>query len=146
METIPKSLGRTLRERRRKLGLSQSKVAELTGKTQPQIARMEQGLGEPSFSSVVEVARSLGTELVAIPVRLLPTVRSLLSSFDRDTPVKNAYPIPDSDTRDKDRHYRVDSLRTKDARYTVNSEQDKNGRRRLVGNDPDDAPDEWRRS
>jgi transcriptional regulator with XRE-family HTH domain len=120
MEPIPKSLGHTLKDRRRKLGLSQAKVAELTGKTQPQIARLEQGLGEPSFSSVVEVARSLGTELVVIPVRLLPAVRSLISSFD-------------SDTRDKDR------------RATVNSEQDNDGRRRLVGNDPDDAPDRWRR-
>jgi transcriptional regulator with XRE-family HTH domain len=113
MEPIPKSIGHTLRERRRKLGLSQAKVAELTGKTQPQIARLEQGLGEPSFSSVVEVARSLGAELVAIPVRFLPAVRSLISSFDQDT-------------RDKDGSSTMMSARWKP--------------RKLVGNDPDDAP------
>jgi transcriptional regulator with XRE-family HTH domain len=113
MEPIPKSIGHTLRERRRNLGLSQAKVAELTGKTQPQIARLEQGLGEPGFSTVVEVARSLGAELVAIPVRLLPAVRSLISSFDRDT-------------------------RDKDGSSTRMSAQLKP--RKLVGNDPDDPP------
>jgi transcriptional regulator with XRE-family HTH domain len=105
MKPIPKSLGRTLRERRRYLGMTQAKVAELTGKTQSQIARLEHGHGEPSFSSVVEVARSLGTELVAIPIRLLPAVRTLITSFDHEH-------------RDRDGHHR-----------------------RLVGNDPEDAPE-----
>lgn len=85
MEPIPESLGRTLRERRKKLGLSQSKVAELSGKTQSQIARMEHGLGDPHISSVVEVSRSLGTELVPVPIRLLPAVRHLLLAHEHGT-------------------------------------------------------------
>ena len=48
--TLNKTLGRALRDRRRKVDLSQSKVATLTGKTQSQIARLENGLGDPRFS------------------------------------------------------------------------------------------------
>ena len=78
MDSGSKSLGWTMRARRKKLGLSQSQVAALTGKTQSQIARLESGLGDPRISSVVQVSRSLGTELVAIPIRLLPAVTHLL--------------------------------------------------------------------
>jgi len=82
MESISRSLGLALRSRRTKLGLSQAKVAELAGKTQSQIARMERGLGDPRISSVVQVSRSLGTELVAIPIRLLPAIRHLLAEHE----------------------------------------------------------------
>jgi transcriptional regulator with XRE-family HTH domain len=77
------SLGWTIRDRRMKLRLSQAKVAELTGKTQSQIARLERGLGDPRISSLVQVSRSLGTELVAIPIRLLPAVRHLLAEHEQ---------------------------------------------------------------
>lgn len=82
MDSISKSLGLALRSRRTRLGLSQTKVAELTGKTQSQIARLECGLGDPRISSVVQVYRSLGTELVAIPIRLLPAVRHLIAEHE----------------------------------------------------------------
>ena len=74
MNSISRSLGLIIRNRRTKLGLSQAKVAELTGKTQSQIARLERGLGDPRISSVVQVSRSLGTEPAAIPIRLLSRV------------------------------------------------------------------------
>ena len=83
MNSISKSLGRAIRDRRIKLRLSQAKIAELTGKTQSQIARLERGLGDPRISSVVQVSRSLGTELVAIPIRLLPAVRHLLAEHEQ---------------------------------------------------------------
>lgn len=86
MDSIPKSLGSTIRERRIKLGLSQAKVAELTGKTQSQIARLERGHGDPRISSMVQVSRALGTELVAIPIRLLPAVKHLLAEHEQGSP------------------------------------------------------------
>jgi transcriptional regulator with XRE-family HTH domain len=83
MDLISNSLSWIIRNRRTKLGLSQAKVAELTGKTQSQIARLERGHGDPRISSVVQVSRSLGTELVAIPIRLLPAVRHLLAEHEQ---------------------------------------------------------------
>ena len=87
METISKSWGRTLRARRKGLGLSQVQVAALTGKTQSQIARLENGKEDVRLSNIVQVARSLGTELIAVPVRLLPAVRHLL---DQHTNLKTS--------------------------------------------------------
>jgi len=78
METISKSLGRTLKARRRQLDLSQATVAKLSGKAQAQIANLENGLADPRLSSIVLVSRALGCEVVLIPVRLLPAVRSLI--------------------------------------------------------------------
>jgi transcriptional regulator with XRE-family HTH domain len=103
MESLAKNLARALRARRRKVGMSQAKVATLTGKTQSQIARLENGLGDPRFSSVVEVSRSLGIEVVLVPIRLLTAVNHLLDQHD---------PRPPGLLR-----------------------------RRLVGNDPEDAED-----
>jgi transcriptional regulator with XRE-family HTH domain len=92
MNSISKSLGSTIRERRIKLGLSQARVAELAGKTQSQIARLERGLGDPRISNVVQVSRSLGTELVAIPILLLPAIRHLLAEHEQG-------PLPPRSTR-----------------------------------------------
>jgi predicted transcriptional regulator len=60
----------------------QAKVATLAGKTQSQIARLENGLGDPRFSSVVEVSRALGTEVVLVSIRLLTAVNHLLDEHD----------------------------------------------------------------
>jgi transcriptional regulator with XRE-family HTH domain len=87
MNSVIKDFGATLRRQRQKLRLSQTQVAQLTGKTQPQIARMEQGLGDPRLSSVVQVSRSLGTEMIAVPILLLPAVRHLLAEHERGAPI-----------------------------------------------------------
>jgi transcriptional regulator with XRE-family HTH domain len=79
MRNPSQSLGSKIKDLRLDLGLSQSQVAQRTGKTQSQIARMERGLGDPGISSVVQVSRSLGTEFVLVPIRLLPAVRHLIS-------------------------------------------------------------------
>jgi transcriptional regulator with XRE-family HTH domain len=83
MKSPSKSLGQNIRDRRMRLHLSQAEVAELTGKTQSQIARLESDLVDPRISSVVQVYRSLGLELVAIPIRLLPAVRHLVAEHEQ---------------------------------------------------------------
>jgi transcriptional regulator with XRE-family HTH domain len=100
MNSTSKSLGKALRDRRKTLGLSQAKVAELTGKTQSQIARLENGLGDPRVSSVVQVSRSLGTELVAIPVRLLPAVRHLLAEHENGSSIPRSAKLVGNDPED----------------------------------------------
>jgi transcriptional regulator with XRE-family HTH domain len=102
MESASKSLGATLRDRRRKLGLSQAKVAVLTGKTQSQIARLENGLGDSRISSVVQVSRSLGTELVAIPIRLLPAIRHLLAEHEQGSLPPRSAKLVGNDPEDMD--------------------------------------------
>ena len=102
METISKSWGRTIRDRRRQLQLSQSQVAELSGKTQSQIARLEAGLDDPRLSSVVQVSRSLGTEIIPVPVRLLSAVRHLLKSHERSFPPSEILGLVGNDPEDRE--------------------------------------------
>ncbi|MGI4758203.1 MAG: helix-turn-helix domain-containing protein [Janthinobacterium lividum] len=67
------------RARRKALGISQKQVAALAGKAQSQIARIESGNEDPRLSSVIQVSRSLGIELIAVPIPLLSAVRHLLN-------------------------------------------------------------------
>jgi transcriptional regulator with XRE-family HTH domain len=82
MESLSQAFGRIVRERRVKLGMTQTQVAELTGKKQSQIVRLERGLADPRLSSLVQVANSLGMELMAVPSQLVPVVRRLLKEQD----------------------------------------------------------------
>jgi transcriptional regulator with XRE-family HTH domain len=79
MDSVAKSIGMTLRSLRKKQGKSQSQLGAEIGKTQSQIARLEAGRGDPQLSSIVQVARRLGVEMVAVPIRLLPVVRHLIA-------------------------------------------------------------------
>ncbi|MBS1813616.1 MAG: helix-turn-helix domain-containing protein [Acidobacteria bacterium] len=91
METVPEYWGRTLRNRRRQLGMSQAEIARLSGKAQSQIARLESGNEDPRLTSLVQVLRSMGAEPVAVPVRLLPAVHNLIAEHSglKSTPQKS---------------------------------------------------------
>lgn len=79
MNTVSKLWGQALKARRKQLKLSQAQVAALAGKAQSQIARLESGLEDPRLSSITQVSRSLGTELIAIPILLIPAVQHLIA-------------------------------------------------------------------
>jgi transcriptional regulator with XRE-family HTH domain len=106
MESISKSFGRIIRERRKKLRLSQRQIAGLSGKTQSQIARLEAG---PRFSSVVQVSRSLGAEIVLVPIRLLPAVRHLLDQHEPGGGSKPAAKLVGNEPEDADEEGRDES-------------------------------------
>jgi len=80
-------MGRELRQRRKEMGLSQEVVGRLMGKAQPQIAALEAGKVDPRLGGVVQLARTLGLELMLVPVQRVPAVRLLLGQRlkeDRD--------------------------------------------------------------
>ncbi|MGH2870446.1 MAG: helix-turn-helix domain-containing protein [Solirubrobacteraceae bacterium] len=54
---------RSLAERRRELGLSQTQIAARMGTSQSAIARLEAGGADPRLSTVERYARALGEEL-----------------------------------------------------------------------------------
>jgi transcriptional regulator with XRE-family HTH domain len=109
MESISKSFGRIIRERRKKLRLSQRQIAGLSGKTQSQIARLEAGVDDPRFSSVVQVSRSLGAEIVLVPIRLLPAVRHLLDQHEPGGGSKPAAKLVGNEPEDADEEGRDES-------------------------------------
>lgn len=58
---------RTLREARRRAGLSQSEVARRTGTAQPAIARIESGLVVPRIDTLETLLRACGRTLTVVP-------------------------------------------------------------------------------
>jgi transcriptional regulator with XRE-family HTH domain len=72
-----------LKSRRLRLGMSQLQVAKVTGKTQSQIARIEKGVVDPRISTLMQISRSLGVELIAVPTRLVAAVEYLLSEYEQ---------------------------------------------------------------
>ena len=61
--------GQILRESRLRTGLSQRRLAELAGVTQPTVARIENGLIRPTFERLLELVRACGLDL---DVRVVP--------------------------------------------------------------------------
>lgn len=55
---------------RKKMGLSQKKLEELSGVKQPIIARMEKGLTSPQIETVLKILASLGKTLAVVPLRV----------------------------------------------------------------------------
>ncbi|HEX3298817.1 MAG TPA: helix-turn-helix transcriptional regulator [Actinomycetota bacterium] len=61
--------GQILREGRLRAGLSQRRLAELAGATQPTVARIERGSIQPTFERLLELVRACGLDL---DVRVVP--------------------------------------------------------------------------
>ncbi len=61
--------GQIVRESRRRAGLSQRRLAELAGVTQPTVARIEGGLIQPTFERLLELVRACGLDL---DIRVVP--------------------------------------------------------------------------
>ena len=53
---------------RRKRGISQKKLEEMSGVKQPVIARMESGKTSPQLDTVLKVLTSLGLTLAVVPI------------------------------------------------------------------------------
>ena len=67
-----------LRGVRRAKGVSQRELSDLSGVPQAQVSRIESGAVDPRVSSLTALAHSLGQEIVLVPRKLLPAVRSLI--------------------------------------------------------------------
>ncbi len=63
-------------------GLSQRELALRVGMTQAHISRIESGLVDPRLSTVVEIAKAVGSMPVLIPRRALPAVLGVLRNFE----------------------------------------------------------------
>ena len=60
----PLTLGRALRDTRRRRGLSQMQVADAAGVGQPTISSVERGITSVSLSTLLRILSALGLELV----------------------------------------------------------------------------------
>jgi transcriptional regulator with XRE-family HTH domain len=61
--------GQIVRESRRRAGLTQRRLAELAGVSQPLLARIESGVVQPTFDRLVGLVRACGLDL---DIRVVP--------------------------------------------------------------------------
>lgn len=62
---------------RREAQLSQRALGKKIGLAQSHVSKIERGGVDPQLSSLLEMARALGLELMLVPKRLVPAVRAL---------------------------------------------------------------------
>ncbi|ARF55149.1 hypothetical protein B1H19_13920 [Streptomyces gilvosporeus] len=63
-ERLEETLGRAVRERREKTGMTQTRLAELSDLTQAAISRLEHGKSMPTFPLMERIARAFGSTLI----------------------------------------------------------------------------------
>ncbi len=85
MHPTVQEIARTLRTARASQGLTQRELAERIGLTQAQISRFEGGHVDLRLSSLVELARGAGVEVMLIPRKAVPAALALgVAATDRD--------------------------------------------------------------
>ncbi|MAY44990.1 MAG: transcriptional regulator [Rhodobacteraceae bacterium] len=73
------TIGAQLRRARLAAGLTQEQVAELAGISRPRYRDIETGAAAARATTLMNVARALGLEMMLIPQFLVPAVGTLLS-------------------------------------------------------------------
>jgi transcriptional regulator with XRE-family HTH domain len=98
-------IARRIRENREALSLSQRDLSKLSGVPQAQISRIESGLVDLRFSSLVALASALDTEIALVPRRAMPAVKSLMGTLgigDKGTAPDEPRPAYTLDDEDED--------------------------------------------
>jgi len=90
-----------LKAEREARGLSQLALSKLAGIPQSHISKIENGTVDLRLSSLIELARVLGLELMLVPRKALPAVKSIVRSIEHPTkelePVRSAYALESDD-------------------------------------------------
>lgn len=77
---------KSLKKRRLELKLKQSELGGKLGLPQSHISKIEQGATDPRLSTVTDMARLLGLEIVLAPGEMLPFVKAILNNEDVQQP------------------------------------------------------------
>lgn len=92
------TIGAQLRRARLAAGLTQEQVAELAGISRPRYRDIETGAAAARATTLMNVARALGLEMMLIPQVLVPAVDTLLSpEAAEDAPAFAPQPEPDDE-------------------------------------------------
>ncbi|MDQ0456832.1 helix-turn-helix transcriptional regulator [Rhizobium paknamense] len=75
-------MGQALKARRKTLGLTQEHVAEMAGLSRPRYREIEAGSTAARATTLINIARALGLELMLVPQSLVPAVHALLQPQD----------------------------------------------------------------
>ena len=87
-------IARTLKDARRRKGLSQRALSALSGIHQYQISKIENGAVDLRLSSLIELARALDLDLKLVPRKAVPAVDSVVRSTWPKDPAAPSPPRP----------------------------------------------------
>jgi predicted transcriptional regulator len=76
-----------LKDIRQEKMVTQADLGDKLGFPQSHVSKIEQGKTDPRLSSITDMARLLGHELVLVPRAMLPAVRALFSAEIEQKPV-----------------------------------------------------------
>lgn len=77
-------LGDLLRRARSTAGLTQEQVADLAGLSRPRYRDIETGAAAARVTTLMNVSRALGLEMMLVPQAMVPAVRALMRPHDDD--------------------------------------------------------------
>jgi len=77
-------LGKQLRQARRAARLTQEQVAGLAGLSRPRYRDIETGVAAARTTTLVNIARAVGLEMMLVPQALVPAVEVLLQPAAED--------------------------------------------------------------
>lgn len=87
-------IGGMIRQARLKAALTQEQVAERAGISRPRYREIEKGTAAARATTLTNVARALGLEMILVPQAMLPAIHSLMRPHDDDDLPAFA-PLPD---------------------------------------------------
>jgi transcriptional regulator with XRE-family HTH domain len=85
-------LGHQFRESRQRAKLTQDQVALRAGLSRVSYRAIETGATAPRASTLVNIARALGMEMMLVPKEIVPAVNAMLHAGDEDQPAFAADP------------------------------------------------------
>jgi transcriptional regulator with XRE-family HTH domain len=78
LKGLPAEMRRALKQTREKRGWSQRELASRLGLTQTHISSIESGKIVPRYDTLLELVRTLDSDLLMVPRALVPVVQSLV--------------------------------------------------------------------
>jgi len=81
------SILKQLKIARQEKGLKQSEFGKKIGLPQSHVSKIERGETDPRLSTVVDMARIVDRELILVPRRLVPVIRSMMEGGNNQEPM-----------------------------------------------------------
>jgi len=97
-----RDIGSLLRRARHGSSLTQQQVAELAGISRPRYRDIETGAAAARVTTLINIARALGLELMLVPQALVPAVQATLRPHDDADDLPAFVSQPDDDDYGRD--------------------------------------------
>ncbi|SMD19340.1 helix-turn-helix domain-containing protein [Rhizobium sp. RU36D] len=90
-------IGRLLKRSRKTLGLTQEQVADMAGISRPRYREIEAGASAARTTTLINIGRALGLELMLIPQVVVPAVEALLQPVGAEDDLPAFVASPDGE-------------------------------------------------